>query len=103
MALTAILACTTKCRISSMPIQAPPHGRGASQIVLHIVREADRVRYSIGFARVPDVGEERMLEGPGHCDPVPGHELQHALDDVLGIHYRGVQWEGGAVDGGGII
>ena len=23
--------------------------------------------------------------------------------DVLGIYYRGVQWEGGAVDGGSII
>ena len=64
MALTAILACTTKCRISSMPIQAPPHGRGASQMVLPIVHEADRVRYSRGFARVPDV---RLTPLFGRC------------------------------------
>ena len=26
-----------------------------------------------------------------------------AADAGMGIHYRGVQWEGGAVDGGSII
>ena len=25
------------------------------------------------------------------------------LPSALGIHYRGVQWEGGAVDGGSIM
>ena len=31
------------------------------------------------------------------------HDISAARSAFLGIHYRGVQWEGGAVDGGSIM
>ena len=67
----------------------------------YIVAYYDIVQYNIiYYAILYDT-----FQGPGAdaaLEPLRVEQLPKSLSP-LGIHYRGVQWEGGAVDWGSII
>ena len=78
-----------------------------------ICRESAPFSKKVDLASKPKSVLVRDLSAPGSDREAPDHRLSrgrvtpapsfHRRWHLLGIHYRGVQWEGGAVDGGSFI